>query len=94
MPPNVNPPPALSEYEMYAKHCIRLIHTTSLPQVEYHCAERSAARVLGDGQDGQGVTHERQDRHGGEDGTPDHSLQRRAMILQEIRVTVTVQRGK
>ena len=61
-----------------------------LPQVEDHGAERSAARVLGDGQDGQGIAHERQDRHGGEDGAPNHSLQRREMILQEIRVTVTV----
>ena len=45
--------------------------------MEEHGAEGSAALVLDDGDDGDGVADERQDGHGGEDGPLNRRLQLR-----------------
>ena len=52
--------------------------------MEDHGAERGASRVLGDGQHGQHVAHEREDGHGGQDGPPDHSLQKSDDVVSVV----------
>ena len=45
------------------------------PEVEDHGAEGGAAGVLGDGEHGQHVPHQRQDRHRRQHRAADHRLQ-------------------